>query len=55
METSSSRRLSVTVWHLPVVGCQICLGSIAYRPGGANEVRTEHYPRVHLEAFVPCL
>jgi hypothetical protein len=55
MKTSSSRRFPVTASHLPVAGCQICLGTVAYRPGGANEVRTDT-TRVHLEAFgVPCL
>ena len=38
METSSSRRFPVTVSHLPVVGCPICLGTVTYRSGGANEV-----------------
>jgi len=38
MATSSSRRFPVTVSHLLVVGCPICLGTVAYRSGGANEV-----------------
>jgi hypothetical protein len=50
MKTPSSRRFPVTVSHLPVIRCQICLGAVPYRPGKVNAVRTEHYRRVHLDA-----
>jgi hypothetical protein len=43
----------VTVTHLPVVRCKLCQRTVAYRPGQASAVLTEHYRRVHPEALVP--
>ena len=51
MSKSSSRRFPVTVSHLPVMRCQICHRTVAYRPGKASEVLTEHYHRAHPEAL----
>jgi len=31
--------------------CQICQRTVAYRPGKASEVLTEHYRRAHPEAL----
>ena len=43
----------VTVTHLPVVRCRLCQRTVAYRPGQASAVLTEHYRRVHPEALIP--
>jgi hypothetical protein len=51
MSNSRSRRFPVTVSHLPVMRCQICHRTVAYRPGKASEVMTEHYRRAHPEAL----
>lgn len=51
MSKSSSRHFPVTVSHLPVTRCRICRRTVAYRPGKASEVLTEHYRRVHPEAL----
>jgi len=51
MSNASSRRFPVTVTHLPVMRCQICHRTVAYRPGKASEVLTEHYRRAHPEAL----
>jgi hypothetical protein len=51
MSNSSSRRIPVTVTHLPVTRCQICHRTVAYRPGNLSEVLTEHYRRTHPEAL----
>jgi hypothetical protein len=51
MTKPKSRRFPVTVTHLPVMRCQICQRTVAYRPGKASEVLTEHYRRVHPEAL----
>lgn len=51
MSKTNSRRFPVTVTHLPVTRCQICRRTVAYRPGKASEVLTEHYRRVHPEAL----
>ncbi|MGE5291607.1 MAG: hypothetical protein ACM3ML_31275 [Micromonosporaceae bacterium] len=51
MSNSRSRRFPVTITHLPVIRCQICHHTIAYRPGKASEVLTEHYHRAHPEAL----
>ncbi|HEY7262906.1 MAG TPA: hypothetical protein VH589_15645 [Trebonia sp.] len=37
--------------HLPVTRCQICKRTLAYRPGKASAVLTEHYRRTHPEAL----
>jgi hypothetical protein len=50
MSKSSSRHFPVTVSHLPVM-LPICRRTVAYRPGKASEVLTEHYRRVHPEAL----
>jgi len=41
----------VTVTRLPVTRCQICQRTIAYRPGEASAVLTEHYRRQDPEAL----
>ena len=51
MSNSRSRRFPVTVTHLLVTRCQICHRTVAYRPGKASEVLTEHYRRAHPEAL----
>ena len=51
MSNPSSRRFPVTVTHLPVTRCQICHRTVAYRPGKASEVLTEHYRRAHPKAL----
>src|SRR6476646_9646099 len=51
MSKSTSRRFPVTVTRLPVARCQICHRTVAYRPGKASEVLTEHYRRAHPEAL----
>lgn len=50
MSTSQSC-FPVTVTHLPVTRCQICHGTVAYRPGTLSEVLTEHYRRAHPRAL----
>jgi hypothetical protein len=37
----------VTVTRLPVVRCQVCQRTIAFRSGEASAVLTEHYRREH--------
>jgi hypothetical protein len=51
MSKSPSRRFPVTVTQLPVTRCQICHRTVAYRPGNASEVLTEHYRRAHPETL----
>jgi hypothetical protein len=51
VSSRSSRHFPVTVTHLPVVRCQICKRTVAYRPGKISEVLTEHYRRAHPEAL----
>jgi hypothetical protein len=50
-EQFKSRRFPVTITHLPVTRCQICLRTVAYRPGNLSEDLTEHYRRAHPEAL----
>jgi hypothetical protein len=52
MKNSASSRFPVTVTHLPVVRCDICRRTMAYRPGQVSAVLTEHYRRQHPEALV---
>ncbi|MGE5288304.1 MAG: hypothetical protein ACM3ML_14130 [Micromonosporaceae bacterium] len=54
MTKSASYRFPVTVTQLPVTRCQICRRTIAYRPGQASAVLTEHYRRAHPEALATC-
>jgi hypothetical protein len=42
----------VTVTRLPVTRCEICGRTLAYRPGQASAVLTEHYHRKHPEAII---
>jgi hypothetical protein len=51
MSKSPSRGFPVTVTHLPVIRCQICDHTVAYRPGTLSEVLTEHYRRAHPEVL----
>jgi hypothetical protein len=51
MSNSKTSRFPVTVTRLPVVRCQICQRTVAYRPGQASLVLTEHYRRTHPEAL----
>lgn len=48
---SATKRFPVTVTRLPVTRCQICQRTLAYRPGQASAVLTEHYRRMHPEAL----
>ncbi len=41
----------MTVTRLPVTRCEICQRTLAYRPGEASAVLTEHYRRMHPEAL----
>jgi hypothetical protein len=51
MDKSTSARFPVTVTQLPVVRCEICRRTVAYRPGQASAVLTEHYRRAHPEVL----
>jgi hypothetical protein len=51
MSRSGSSRFPVTVTRLPVTRCEICGRTLAYRPGQASTVLTEHYHRLHPEAL----
>jgi hypothetical protein len=51
MRSSATRRFPVTVTRLPVTRCQVCKRTLAYRPGEASAVLTEHYRRMHPEAL----
>ena len=51
MSRSDSSRFPVTVTRLPVTRCEICGRTLAYRPGQASTVLTEHYHRLHPEAL----
>ena len=51
MSRSDSSRFPVTVTRLPVTRCEICGRTLAYRPGQASQVLTEHYHRMHPEAL----
>jgi hypothetical protein len=51
MKNSASTRFPVTVTHLPVMRCEICGKTVAYRPGQASAVLTGHYLRAHPEAL----
>ncbi len=45
MSKTDSRRFPVTVTHLPLIRCQICRRTVAYRPGTLSQTLTEHYRR----------
>jgi hypothetical protein len=51
MNKSDSARFPVTVTRLPVTRCKICARTLAYRPGQASAVLTQHYHRMHPEAL----
>jgi hypothetical protein len=52
MSRSNSRRFPVTVTQLPVIRCEVCLRTMACRPGQqASAVLTEHYRRLHPEVL----
>jgi hypothetical protein len=51
MDSRTNTKFPVTVTHLPVVRCQICRRTVAYRPGQASTVLTDHYRRAHPEAL----
>jgi hypothetical protein len=51
MTRSESSRFPVTVSRLPVTRCEVCGRTLAYRPGQASEVLTQHYDRMHPEAL----
>ena len=51
MKNSASTRFPVTVTRLPVMRCEICRRTVAYRPGQASAVLTGHYLRAHPEAL----
>ena len=41
----------MTVSRLPVTRCEVCGRTLAYRPGQASAVLTQHYNRMHPEAL----
>jgi hypothetical protein len=47
MSARSQQSFPVTVSRLPLVRCELCQRTIAYRPGQASAVLTEHYRREH--------
>jgi hypothetical protein len=47
----STPRFPVTVTQLPLLRCEICQRTMAYRPGQASTVLTEHYRRQHPESL----
>jgi hypothetical protein len=51
MSRSESSRFPVTVSRLPVTRCEVCGRTLAYRPGQASAVLTQHYIRMHPEAL----
>lgn len=51
MSKAESPRFPVTVSRLPVTRCEVCGRSLAYRPGEASAVLTEHYNRKHPDAL----
>jgi hypothetical protein len=51
MSRSGSSRFPVTVTRLPVTRCEVCGRTLAYRPGQASTVLTQHYNRAHPEAL----
>jgi hypothetical protein len=51
MSRSNSRRFPVTITQLPVIRCEVCLRTMACRPGQASAVLTEHYRRLHPEVL----
>lgn len=51
MSDSASKRFPVTVTRLPVIRCQLCQRTIAYRPGEASAVLTKHYNDKHQDAL----
>jgi len=51
MSNLRSSRVSVTVTHLPVMRCQICHHTVAFRPGRASKVLTGHDRAAHPEAL----
>jgi hypothetical protein len=51
MSDSASKRFPVTVTRLPVLRCQLCQRTIAYRPGEASAVLTKHYHDKHKDAL----
>jgi hypothetical protein len=51
MSDSASKRFPVTVTRLPVIRCQLCQRTIAYRPGEASAVLTKHYNDKHKDTL----
>jgi hypothetical protein len=51
MSKSESQQFPVTVTQLPVTRCEICGRTLAYRPGKASTVLTDHYTKMHPEAL----
>jgi hypothetical protein len=51
MTRSESSRFPVTVSRLPVTRCEVCGRTLAYQPGQASAVLTQHYNRMHPEAL----
>ena len=51
MSNTKTPRFPVTVTYLPVMRCQVCQQTVAYRPDQASVVLTEHYRRMHPEAL----
>jgi hypothetical protein len=51
MSRSDSSRFPVTVTRLPLTRCEVCGRTLAYRPGQASAVLTQHYNRMHPETL----
>jgi hypothetical protein len=51
MSRSDSPQFPVTVTRLPVTRCDVCGRTLAYRPGQASSVLTEHYTKLHPDAI----
>jgi hypothetical protein len=51
MSKTESQQFPVTVTRLPVTRCEICGRTLAYRPGKASTVLTEHYNKMHPDAL----
>lgn len=51
MSRSESPQFPVTITRLPVTRCKICGRTLAYRPGQASTVLTQHYAKMHPDAL----
>jgi hypothetical protein len=51
MTRSESQQFPVTITRLPTTRCEICGRTLAYRPGKASAVLTDHYTKMHPDAL----